>query len=521
MPTQQTTFVAGAGPSGLIAAYKLMKAGQRVVIADEQDEKKDANGNTVRFGKVETGTNGENFGAEFIDSKHKELIAIAQELGVPLIKAKDMDKGAFQKPDGSMISDKELLTAFRPVSEKIERDKKELARNPGGELAKKIDHMSMTEYLDSLNKEVEAEHPLSFFQKITHFFTRKPNPSVVPSDILQTVAGNYIGESGNTKPSALQFVKESSIDMSPEGGSLLNSDAGYRVEGGTAALFDAIKKKMEASGQVEFRYKTKLTSVRKKGDKFEAGFAEGSDEFDHVVMAMPMRALAKVDGLDQFGFSAADHDILEKGQYTYSSKVFINFNPEFAQKNPKIAEMIANECYISSDGVQSWATPGNSMEFLVGGEDANSRKGQKLADQLMQRYVDGLNQRLNLNLSVSDVFDTNSKPVVRGPDTARPCYASPLPDQVAQFEALSASIDRMAQQGIGVVGTFIPSRGEEPGSIGFMECGAESAERTVNMITGASQARAQAQEVAMQPGFTERYEASRAPNNQPGRGWQV
>ena len=319
-------------------------------------------------GKIQSGTVGGetvNLGAEFVDKKHTALIKVAHDLGLQLDKAVDQQAAVFQKPDGSMISEKELLAAFRPVSQKIERDKMEIARNPNGKRAKELDGMSASQYLESLNKEVEKENPLSFGDRIKNIFRRNKITNKVPDDIIKTVAGVYASEAGNDpgKISALQFATELNKNLSPETGSFLESDAGLRIHGGTATLIDALQKYAEAKG-AKIHLGAKTTSVHKNGSKFHLGFngAQGAD-VDQVIMATPAYAFKDISGLDSLGLSKEELKELQGEQFTHSSKFFVKMKPGAAEK-------LGKDCFLSCEGYQAWQSSDGIMTFLAGGESA-------------------------------------------------------------------------------------------------------------------------------------------------------
>lgn len=441
----ESVAVVGGGISGLLAAYEAEKLGKKVMVFE--------GGN--RFGgKIQTGAldgKAVNLGAEFIDSeaKNPKIIALCNELGVELIPATDQKTEQFHAPDGKILSGEVFHEMYKPLAEQIIADKQALiVDNKYTQKAQHLNSISVIDYLHELNKNA--------------------NPKV-DDKLLPIVSGAYAAESGNNpeKISALQFVNEASNEL----GSFLGSDCGYRVKGGTEELIKALKSHLENKG-VDFVQDAKILSVAKNDGKFSLGFEkmpeEGMQKFDKIALALPAYALAKIEGLEALGMTKEEIELLKNTQYTNSSKFFVKV---------KDGVEVDNACMFSNEGFEVWTSEKGMMTFLVGGEKANEKKGIKLIEHCLESYAKAHGKK------VDDIFEiTPDKMVFGGADKAKPCYASPALLQAIGLGGLFGTMERMAEQGVALVGTFFPRRDAEGTSVGFMENGAFSAHRAMQLI---------------------------------------
>lgn len=448
MASSENFAVIGGGISGLMMAYECAMLGKQVTVFEESNR---------LGGKIQGGALGGkaiNLGAEFIDSTNTRLIAMCKELGVELIPATDQKTERFQTVDGKMISGEDFHRAYKPIAEQIINDKKNLIGKDGKytERAKHLKGMSLVQYLQELNENAAK------------------NGQKVDPKIIETAARVYGSEAGNNpeKIDTLAFVNESSGEL----GSFLNSDCAYRVKGGTEELIKALHKRLEEKG-VKFTTGAKLTNVSKNGAKFNLGFAgeqaQGVGQgFDKVALAVPMHALAEIEGLESLGMKPEERALLKNAQYTHSAKFFVKL---------KDGVKLDNACFFSGEGFQTWISDEGMMTVLAGGEKINEKKGMELVNHVLESYAKAHGKK------VEDLFEVTKENIVFGaPDTKRPCYASPGVGQSMDFGALFGTMDRMAKHGLAIVGTYLPCRGPEGTSVGFMECGAASASRAAKLI---------------------------------------
>lgn len=434
----ETMAIIGGGVSGLTQALAAVEAGYNVTVFEE----------TGRFGgKISSSAlDGKiiNMGAEFVDSDQKGLIDLAKKLGVNLIESKDQQNEAFLTASGQKWSSDEFHEKYKPLAELIIQDKENLKQD--GDFAKYISGKSLPDYL----------HELAEIYK-------KDTGKEIDPDVIKTVAGAYASEAGRDphKTSALQFINESSSEL----GGFLDSDCAFRIEGGTAALLEKLKDHLAAKG-VKFETGKKLEELRKDSDgKFDLGFTE--EKFDKVGLALPAHAMGAIKGLEELGMYPEERALLQNMQYTHSSKVFLKV---------KDGVEVENTAMFTGNNWQSWVHDKGIVTFLVGGEELNNKGKDEVVKILTEQYAKAYGK------NPEDIFEKDEhgqfKMVFGAPDTKRPCYAAPAPGQLMEMERLKATMNRMAENGVAIAGTFIPMEG----SVGFMECGVQSAHDSINKV---------------------------------------
>ncbi|MEJ0010571.1 MAG: hypothetical protein WDN72_08815 [Alphaproteobacteria bacterium] len=126
--------------------------------------------------------------------------------------------------------------------------------------------------------------------------------------------------------------------------------------------------------------------------------------------------------------------------------------------------------FFSSTGFQSWPGQPGQLTFLCSADQMNGRSMPDFLRQTMDQYAKAY------NTTAEALFDISGpgKIVLTNPGRSQ-CYASPAPGQAMQLEQLSGSMDRLAGNGVGIAGTFLPMHEKAGMGIGFMECGVTSA----------------------------------------------
>jgi monoamine oxidase len=461
---QSELAIVGGGITGLSAAYYAIKKGVPPSSINIYEATHRAGGkiksSTLRDGTLV------NEGAEFIDSEQEQLRALCAELNVPLKASDDQGKMLFQRRDGTVMKDEQFFPQYEPIGAVIRQHKAELARNPNSALAQRLNGMSMDQYIDMLQQQVEAKPNRNFFEKLLDAITFKQNR--VSPEITEMVKHAYMSEAGQMAGniSALQFINEASN----EPGSVLASDCAFRVEGGTEKIIEALKAKLEAQG-VTFHANAKVEKVGKEanGDirlQF-AGEGQAPVTSKKAIMALPAYALSQVQGLEQLGLSPEASALVSQTQYTNSMKFTVKVKGDVPQAN------------FFGKGFQSWTAGPGQMTFLCNAEDVSS--GKISAPQFMRQCME---QYAKANGTTAEqMFERGPGSVVlTNPGKGSGCYASPAPNQLMALEKFGSSMDSLAANNIGIAGSFLPKRSESGLEIGFMECGLNSAQNTVDLM---------------------------------------
>lgn len=454
--------VVGGGLSGLTAAKRLADAGYKVDVFEGGDRV---------GGKIRLVTNQQGFAAdtaaEFIDSDHGRLADICKELNIPVIKSLDSLESTYALADGRILSDAQFNATYRPISRQVIRDKKIIAGDPSGARARHLDSTSTSQYLRDLADNVKDER--SFFLRL---FTAKP---AFDPYILRAAEQGYSAESGRPADqiSGLQFLHEAAGTQDTL---LLHSDCAFRVEGGTQRLTDALRADLEAKGAT-FHFNSKTDEISKQDGKFRLGFENGNAtpaSFDQVVLGVQAHDMANIRGLEAVGLGAADQDALRQLQYSHSTKITVKTK----------APVPADGFLMSSEGYQSWGRGTGEVVFLIGDDLPNRYKPQELMSRVLNDYA------AKHGTTADRLFDA-SQFAYNGPNVQKPCYASPSQGQALKLQRLSDTFDYMAEQGVGVAGTYVPRHTADNRACGFMFQGVESADRAADILVSQYQQQAQ------------------------------
>ncbi len=282
--------VIGGGTAGLVVAYRLMQAGRTVTLYEASN----------RFGgRMFTQKNFTpeglfcELGGELVDTGHKELIALTQELGLKIQRlapeaAPDEDiydiGGALYRTE-DFLDPKTGRGAFLPLAAKIAEDQAKLldAEENWTDFARALDATSLKDYFETLR-------PLT------------------KRWVIDALALSYHAEYGIPieRQSALNFVDFISAETDKEFAMFGDSDELFRIEGGSQSLPDALLKAIE--GKVELKKGHTLRGVARAGEglAFQFDGPQGAKidiAAPRAVMALPFTRLREVAGIESLGLS--------------------------------------------------------------------------------------------------------------------------------------------------------------------------------------------------------------------------
>ena len=270
-PSLARIAVVGAGLAGLTAARTLARAGMDVSIFEGSDRV----GGRVRsvvghFAQKLT----VELGAEFIDSGHVELLALARELGLRLI---DTQAPGEEKLDaswhfsGRMRSDPEILREFKPLASRMRVDAARLSANPSAlrhsAEDERWDRLSIADYLRSIGA--------------NNWF----------SDLLETA---YLAEYGLEihEQSCLNLLSLIALDPTQGFRVYGDSDERYKILGGNEKITQAMASELGERILLGHR----LSALKSRENGFDLDFgSHGRVEADFVVLAIPFSTLRHVD----------------------------------------------------------------------------------------------------------------------------------------------------------------------------------------------------------------------------------
>jgi monoamine oxidase len=454
--------IIGGGITGLSGALKAIENG-----ADPKSihiyEATGRTGGKIQTGYLPDGTP-VNMGAEFVDSDHAGVIAIAKKLGVALVDSANLDNENFQRPDGSVMAGEQFHAAYEPIAAVIRQHKAAVQSQPDGPLAQRINQMSLSDYITYLRQTVPVNANPGLWQRFKNFVTRSDNH--VSAEIATMVMQSFASESGQAPRniSALAFLHEASA----EAGAFLDSDCAYRVQGGTENIIHALEKHLVEQG-VHIHKNMPVKRMEAHGQAVKITF-----EGEHAPMIanksmifLPAYALAKIEGLETLGMSPELQQSLGGAQYTNSVKFTVKLN----EGAPGVQGN-----FFANHGMQVWSAGPGQMTFLVNADKLKKMSAPELVNACKDSYAAATgttSAALFSNAAGSTVFSNPGD---------KPCYASAKPGETRMMEHMAEALKAMEAHGVGVAGTYLPLKTPKGVAVGFMECGVDSAAKVIDRM---------------------------------------
>jgi monoamine oxidase len=265
-------LIVGAGIAGLTAAYYLNRSGVPVRIVEASKRVGGRMLSQVKALGTETTVE---LGGEFIDSGHKNIRKLAQELGLVEVDLFTTDRDLTKDVwffKNRLITERELITPFIPLAKQIDRDVKaigEVNYKSSNIRAIKLDRTSISAYLDRycpdpiLRKFIEVAYTNEYGLEVNH-------QSAINLLLLIGKETNKIEIFGS-------------------------SDQRYQIRGGNQQIVDRLAAKL--SDRIETN--TRLESIRTAKNRYRVSLRQGDTSkeytFDRVILALPFSILRQID----------------------------------------------------------------------------------------------------------------------------------------------------------------------------------------------------------------------------------
>jgi monoamine oxidase len=279
--------IVGGGVAGLTAAYRLQTQGLKPVVFEGANR---WGGRMLTVPDFYHGMFAE-LGGELVDTRHQDLQALAEELGLSL-EAFSEDPAERERDlyffGGKLRAEADMLNAgagaFAPIAQQIAIDKKAL-RNEADEFtarARALDAVSLAGYLKQFRGKTEDW-------------------------AIDLIAVAYTIECGvdPADQSCLNLVDLISADLKEHFEIFGESDEAFRIKGGSARLIDALVAACEKA--CDMRLGAELTAIarREEGVELTLAGADGSKAqiFDVAILALPFTKLRSVGGIEALGLS--------------------------------------------------------------------------------------------------------------------------------------------------------------------------------------------------------------------------
>ena len=370
---EDAVVVVGAGIAGLTAAWRLRQAGVRVRIFEAQG----------RMGGRMFSLRGHfpddqvvELGGELINTNHVHIRGLAEEFGIALndlhTEDPELDDGVYFF-EGRSLSDLELVEAFEPVGEAIERDLATLGvddvtwRTPGQ--ASALDALSIANWLD-------REGVSGWLRKLIDVaYTTEMGLEIDQQSALNLLT--LIG-TGNDDYIAL----------------LGDSDERFHVRGGNDLIIQALAERLddaiEPSSVLE-------SIVQVDDDRYRLDFRQGQASLpvyaSQVILALPLTTLRDVD--IRVPLPEVKRRVIEEMTYGSNAKLMIGFDSrpwrELHQSGGAVYTDLPFQCVWETSRLQDGAsgvltnfTGGN--QGLAVGEGSSRSQADKVVQALEQVY---------------------------------------------------------------------------------------------------------------------------------------
>ena len=266
--------IVGAGIAGLNAAYVLRQSGYHATVY-EASQRVGGRIHTAH-GEIAPGLVTE-LGGEFIDTAHKDMLALARAFELPLINtqvAGERDLKTAYFFGERHYSEEQVMDAFRPLASRIAADAARLSPNITARR-----HSSSDAEFDAI--------PLSeYLQRIG-----------ATGWIRDLIDVAYVAEYGldASELSCINLI--SLIDTNMKEGFQIfgDSDERYKIQGGNNRITDELARRIGAIVELEHR----MVSMRRHGEAFRVTFTTPGKtttvNADWVVLTLPFTLLREVD----------------------------------------------------------------------------------------------------------------------------------------------------------------------------------------------------------------------------------
>ncbi|MDX2162237.1 MAG: NAD(P)/FAD-dependent oxidoreductase [bacterium] len=407
--TMPRIAVIGAGIAGVNAAYQLQNAGFQADVY-EADSRVGGRMFSVTDALVPGLTT--EFGGEFINSDHDDVLALVDELGLELIDREIPSEAGLRPLDyyfeGRLIPPAEIIELYTPFAAQIEADLTRLDENYDDVYAE-YDALSISDYLDQIGMD----------------------------GLLRTIieaAFTYENGSPASSQSLLNFLYLMPVIDGDQFEVIGGSDERYKVRGGNQQIPVLLAERLERGVQLAHR----LEAVREAGSGYRLTFQTDGGvtdvDADTVVFALPFTVLRHVDlGLELPPELRLAIDTLGYGT---SSKVMAGMNSRPWREQGAMGYSISDSPYVGSwDNAQAIPGEAGGVTFFAGGLEALAFATGTAGDAATRLLL----QLEGLYPGVTSAYNgTAARMHWPSHPWALAGYSSPRPGQADLFDVVSA-----------------------------------------------------------------------------------
>lgn len=364
--TRETKIsIIGGGLAGLRAAWQLKKSGIPFNLFEATGR---TGGRVLSIADAVHDGSAVDFGAEYVDATHSELLEVAKELNVTITDLRnDTLRSRSYFFQGRFLEESDIVQALVPFAESIQKDIESLPEElhyRNASAMERLDKQSVTGYLTSLGI---SGWLYDFLEMAT--------------------ASEYTMEA--TEQSAINFLVMLSTPIQyDEHYHLFGSyHEVMKISGGSSMLADAL------AAQVNVHIKT--GHVLKKIDRTETGYQLHLEtetglliaDADMILLTLPFRALSRVE--KNFRFSDRKEKAIAESGFGNGSKTALGFTGRVWREQGHQGYTFTDvNRTVMWDSSQGYETEGGSLTFTGGGRLAEEF-GRATYPEIEQRWLGG------------------------------------------------------------------------------------------------------------------------------------
>lgn len=338
--------VVGAGLAGLTAARTLKRAGVAITVYE---------GSNRVGGRVQSVTDllglglTTELGAEFIDGRHADVLALVKEFNLPLIDTEAASEQALVPSyyfGGKHYSEAQVINEFEPLAARMRIDADTLSSDISAARHSPVDiefdRLSIAEYLSRIGASGWLQNLLEIAY-LTEYGVEVENQS------------------------CLNLLTLLSFDTSDGFHIFGSSDERYKIRGGNEQLARVLAAQL--SGHIELEHR--LTSVRAKGSGFRLDFectgGSKSVEADFVVLAIPFTVLREVNlSLD---LPPGKRRAIDTLGYGSNEKLIVGLHSAVWRDQGRNGEAYSDRPFQTGWDSSRLQGSGSSYTFFLGGDN--------------------------------------------------------------------------------------------------------------------------------------------------------
>lgn len=450
--------VVGAGIAGLTAAYRLAQQGIKVTVYEATNRV----GGKIRTSEECRSARHFEYGAEYVNTDDRSLIALCKELGVELVSSTpDPQNGAndYRYIFGDAVYTPADVQAWYKPLKRIIKDK---LKTKG--FLKSSDSISLEDFFVELRQHEEID------------------PRII--DICRVA---MIHENG--APPQLQSTRQFLESLNIASKQFLPfgvDDEAFFVKGGTSGIIDALLKHMPKD-LVDIRTDAAVTGLAQSNAKIRLEAQENNEHpvtYDHVVLATPLPKIANINNIADSGVKKKALEYMATMKHAYAVKIGLPLKGD-----PRIGTSMEGVSSIVTDKPfqNCWHIPANTdapedspernaMVVMLAGGIGKTTNLYRFIEQAKIDYAHMLGK------NADDVFLDCEPEVTIGAGALNGCYVSPAPGQYKHLKHIGKHSCK-PESPVSIVGSHVPVTVDGGGhKSGFMECAVRSAEKEAERI---------------------------------------